>query len=73
MQPYRIHNLVIWGNHSPTMVPDYTAAKLENNGAFSSVETAVGDKAWLEKVFMEKVRDHIDVGPKAWCRSDQPP
>jgi len=37
------------------MVPDYTAAKVENNGTLAPVETVIGDKAWLDKTFMEKV------------------
>lgn len=28
VSPYKIHNMIIWGNHSPTMVPDYHNAKL---------------------------------------------
>jgi malate/lactate dehydrogenase len=55
IHPYRVHNMVIWGNHSPTMVPDYTNAKVEKDNSLNTVETAIEDKAWLEKTFMERV------------------
>jgi hypothetical protein len=47
--------MMIWGNHNPTMVPDYTNAKLDKNNSLTAVETAVDDKVWLDKAFMERV------------------
>src|SRR5688572_17759316 len=46
-----IKRLVVWGNHSPTMYPDYRFATV--NGA--SVKDAVGDEAWNRSTFIPTV------------------
>ena len=32
VEPQSIRNMIIWGNHSPTMVPDYQNTVLEKEG-----------------------------------------
>ncbi|SFZ75314.1 malate dehydrogenase [Chitinimonas taiwanensis] len=46
-----IENLVVWGNHSPTMYPDYRFATV--NGA--SLKTKINDEAWNKDTFIPKV------------------
>ncbi len=46
-----IKGLVVWGNHSPTMYPDYRFATI--GGA--SVKAAVGDEAWNRSTFIPTV------------------
>ena len=46
-----IKKLIVWGNHSPTMYPDYRFATI--GGA--SVKDAIGDEAWNRETFIPKV------------------
>jgi malate dehydrogenase len=46
-----ITNLVIWGNHSATLFPDFTNAKVKGRAASETV-----DKAWLENEFIPVVQ-----------------
>ncbi|MCA9542764.1 MAG: malate dehydrogenase, partial [Myxococcales bacterium] len=48
-----ISKLVVWGNHSQTMYPDYT------NGFIGTkrIVDVITDKAWLEGEFMETVQE----------------
>jgi malate dehydrogenase len=46
-----IHKLVVWGNHSPTMYPDYRYATV--GGA--SVKDLVGDEDWNRATFIPTV------------------
>jgi malate dehydrogenase len=46
-----IHKLVVWGNHSPTMYPDYRFATISG----ASVMDAVGDEAWNRGTFIPTV------------------
>ena len=46
-----IEKLVVWGNHSPTMYPDYRFATL--NG--QSVKAMINDAAWNKDVFLPLV------------------
>jgi malate dehydrogenase len=46
-----IKQLVIWGNHSATLFPDFTNAKVKGKAA-----TEVVDKAWLESEFIPVVQ-----------------
>lgn len=59
--------MIIWGNHSPTMVPDYHNAKVEKDGKLSGVNEAITDAAWLDKTFIEKVSTPSYLGPKKRC------
>jgi malate dehydrogenase len=46
-----IRGLVVWGNHSPTMYPDYRFATI--NGA--SVKDSIGDEEWNRGSFIPTV------------------
>jgi malate dehydrogenase len=46
-----IHKLVVWGNHSPTMYPDYRFATISG----ASVRDAVGDEDWNRNTFIPTV------------------
>ncbi|MDT3680700.1 MAG: malate dehydrogenase [Burkholderiaceae bacterium] len=47
----RIEKLVVWGNHSPTMYPDYRFATVDGK----SVRELVGDESWNRDVFIPTV------------------
>ncbi|MBD8527592.1 malate dehydrogenase [Pseudomarimonas arenosa] len=46
-----IEKLVVWGNHSPTMYPDYRFATV--GGA--SLKDKIGDESWNRETFIPKV------------------
>ena len=46
-----IHRLVVWGNHSPTMYPDYRFATIGG----SSVKDAINDENWNRSSFIPTV------------------
>lgn len=46
-----IEKLIVWGNHSPTMYPDYRFATV--GGA--SLKDRIGDEAWNAEVFIPQV------------------
>jgi len=46
-----VEKLIVWGNHSPTMYPDYRFATI--NG--ESVEKLINDPAWNKDVFIPTV------------------
>ncbi|NGX50617.1 MAG: malate dehydrogenase [Chlamydiae bacterium] len=48
----QINNMIIWGNHSATQVPDFLNAKI----AGERVTDQITDRAWLEGEFMEMVQ-----------------
>jgi malate dehydrogenase len=47
-----VTNLAIWGNHSSTMYPDFTNAKI---GGRSAVEV-IKDEAWFKDTFIPTVQ-----------------
>jgi len=47
-----VTNLTIWGNHSPTMVPDFDNAKIGGKPATD----VITDRGWLEGDFMTTVQ-----------------
>ena len=47
----RIQSLCVWGNHSPTMYPDYRFAAVDGK----SVKQAVADEKWNREVFLPAV------------------
>jgi malate dehydrogenase len=47
-----VENMIIWGNHSATQVPDFTHAKIDGK----PVTEKITDKAWLEGDFITKVQ-----------------
>ncbi len=46
-----IEKMVVWGNHSPTMYPDYRFATIGGQ----SVRTMIGDEAWNRDTFIPTV------------------
>ncbi|MFZ4378247.1 MAG: malate dehydrogenase [Polynucleobacter sp.] len=46
-----IEKLVVWGNHSPTMYPDYRLATIDGQ----SVKDSINDAAWNKDVFIPTV------------------
>ncbi len=46
-----IEKLLVWGNHSPTMYPDYRFATCEGK----SVKDMINDTAWYKEVFIPTV------------------
>lgn len=46
-----VSNLAIWGNHSPTMFPDFYNAKISGKPA----NEVIGDEAWLKETFVPTV------------------
>jgi malate dehydrogenase (NADP+) len=61
----KVSNLVIWGNHSTTQVPDYTNAKILGLPA----TTVIDDKKWLEEEFTPRVQTRGGALIKKWGRS----
>ena len=47
-----VSNLAIWGNHSPTMFPDYFNAKIHGR----LVPEVIGHREWLERDFITTVQ-----------------
>lgn len=46
-----VSNMAIWGNHSPTMYPDFMRAKIGGRAA----QEVIGDETWLKETFVPKV------------------
>lgn len=47
-----VDRLVIWGNHSPTMYPDFTNARIEGK----PLPSVISHRAWLENEFLQTVQ-----------------
>ena len=47
----QVENLIIWGNHSPTMYPDFERARVAGKPV-----TELCSRAWLEGEFLQNVR-----------------
>lgn len=47
-----VRNLAIWGNHSPTMYPDFHNATIDG----VAVTEAIADHDWLEGAFLSRVQ-----------------
>jgi malate dehydrogenase len=48
----QVTNLAVWGNHSPTMVPDIDNARIGGQ----ALTEVITDRAWLEGEFLETVQ-----------------
>lgn len=48
----QVRRLAVWGNHSPTMVPDVDNALIGGQSA----RAAIGDDAWLDGEFLARVQ-----------------
>ena len=46
-----VSNLAIWGNHSPTMYPDFYNARISGQPA----DEVIGDEEWLKETFVPTV------------------
>ena len=44
--------MIIWGNHSPTMYPDFENALKDNQ----SVANLIGDTNWIDSHFIPNVQ-----------------
>ena len=47
-----VTNIAVWGNHSPTMYPDYFNAKIGGRPATE----VIGDEAWFKEAFIPAVQ-----------------
>ena len=47
-----VENLIVWGNHSPTMFPNYFDTKIGGKPATE----VIGDEEWLQGEFMQTVK-----------------
>ncbi|NLX09807.1 MAG: malate dehydrogenase [Chloroflexi bacterium] len=47
-----VSQLAVWGNHSPTMFPDFEHARVNGDPATD----VIGDRAWLETDFLKTVQ-----------------
>lgn len=52
----KVKNVIIWGNHSATQVPDARNASVEVNGVVKTVPEAVADDEFLKQQFLETVQ-----------------
>jgi malate dehydrogenase len=54
----RVKNVIIWGNHSATQVPDVHHAKVLKQGADQWVDAygAINDEAWLHNEFVSLIQ-----------------
>jgi malate dehydrogenase len=50
----KVHNLVVWGNHSNTMYPDVFSAKVDDVPAWDAIDQ---DQEWLENDFIPTAAD----------------
>ncbi len=46
-----VENLIVWGNHSPTMYPDYRFATIEGR----SIKAMINDESWNRETFLPTV------------------
>lgn len=47
-----VHNMAVWGNHSPTMFPDFFGATIKGEPA----QAVINDDAWLKGDFLKTVQ-----------------
>jgi len=48
----QVSNVVIWGNHSNTQVPDMNHAVIDTNGKKLSAKKVINDENWVKTVFI---------------------
>lgn len=54
----KIKNVIIWGNHSPTLFPDLSYAQLlSNDGASTGVLDLIDDEYWIKNNFIPCVQE----------------
>ena len=49
---HQVDRLAVWGNHSPTMYPDFTNARIGGKSAIDVIQ----DRSWLEGDFLKSVQ-----------------
>ncbi len=47
-----VSHMIIWGNHSPTMYPDFYHAKIQGKPVLDMIQ----DETWLKTDFMERIQ-----------------
>lgn len=47
-----VSNVIVWGNHSSTQVPDFFNAKIQGKPVIEKIN----DKLWLENIFIDSVQ-----------------
>ncbi len=52
-----VKNVVIWGNHSRSMVPDLSAGKVTQEGKELSVRQFIQDQQWVQNEFVPIVQN----------------
>jgi malate dehydrogenase len=52
VQVAEVSNLAVWGNHSPTMFPDFENARISGR----PLTEVIDDRAWLEGEFLQTVQ-----------------
>ena len=50
--PADVTNLAVWGNHSPTMYPDFEQAKISGK----ALPGVISDRSWLEGDFLKTIQ-----------------
>jgi len=53
----KIHDVVIWGNHSKTQYPDVNYAYVEGKSGPIPIRKAINDDSWLNGPFISTVQD----------------
>jgi len=59
VNPSRVHNVIIWGNHSSTQYPDVNHGHVSDfpvDGLHESIRSAVNDEKWLQEAFIPAVQ-----------------
>ncbi|RZF48208.1 hypothetical protein LSTR_LSTR006175 [Laodelphax striatellus] len=52
-----VSNVIIWGNHSPTMLPDATHAQVQTDAGLVPVPKLVNNDSWLKNEFVPTVQN----------------
>ena len=72
MPLYKIKNAVVWGNHSPTQVPDVSHAYVESfagPGLHEPVRTALNNETYMHQDFVKTVQKRVGMGLSRALRS----
>ena len=64
VENHMVKNLIVWGNHSSTQVPDISHGYIENryeNDIQENVRTAICNDEYIFKSFVETVRKRVRI------------
>nr|APA34053.1 seminal fluid protein [Nilaparvata lugens] len=53
----QVSNVIIWGNHSPTMLPDASHAQVHTDSGLLSVPKLINNDTWLHNEFVPRVQN----------------